>query len=67
MAAKQTKRRGRPPVANPKDVQLNVRIDDALRDALEKYRVRHELDALSDATRHALKRLLRGDGLLPEK
>lgn len=50
----------------PKGVQLNVRIDDAMRVALENYRVKHELDALSDATRHALKRQLRADRLLPE-
>lgn len=56
--------RGRPPVTNPKAVQLNVRIDGEMRDALEAYRAKNEQDAISDAARDILKKALRAAGLL---
>jgi hypothetical protein len=51
--------------------QLNVRVDDKIRQGIEAYRVRYkddyELRELSDAVRHILKKALRAEGLLSEK
>ncbi|HEV2292243.1 MAG TPA: hypothetical protein VGR35_00210 [Tepidisphaeraceae bacterium] len=58
------RRRGRPKAENPKSIQLNVRIDETLRDALDSYRAKSELEDLSDATRHLLRRTLKSQGFL---
>jgi hypothetical protein len=62
------KARGRPKVANPKSLQINVRIDPSLREAIEKYRTKYQdtagLNELSDAVRHILKRVLKDEDLL---
>ena len=43
-----------------------MRIDGELAAALTAYRVRFELEDDSAATRHALRRAFRAEGLLPE-
>jgi hypothetical protein len=39
-------------------------VDQGLRDALEEYRQKYDLDDLSAATRHILRRALRTEGFL---
>lgn len=62
--AKKMGKTGRPPSANPKDVQMRVRLDSALRDALDAYQQRNYIGDRSEAVRHALVRVLKEDGLL---
>lgn len=51
--------------------QLNVRVDAEIREGIERYRAKYqdeyELRELSDAVRHMLKRVLREEGLLPDR
>ncbi len=48
--------------------QLNVRVDDEMREAIdayrEKYGVEYNLREVSDAVRHMLGRTLRSEGML---
>ena len=55
---------GRPKAANPKDVQLRVRLDKTLGSALDAYREKNYIGDRSEAVRHILVRVLREDGLL---
>jgi len=55
---------GRPPAANPKDVQLRVRLDKTLGAALDAYRDKNYIGDRSEAVRHIIVRVLREDGLL---
>lgn len=61
------KGRGRPKLARPMATQLNVRVDQEIRDGIEAYRTKYgsqfELRELSDAIRHMLKRVLREEGM----
>jgi hypothetical protein len=64
MPKKEPKRTGRPPATNPKNIQWRLRVDKALADAVEVYRVRNHLGDTSDAVRHAVARTLAAEGLL---
>lgn len=44
--------------------QLNVRIDADVRAGIEAYKEKHDLQELSDAARHIIKRVLKEEGLL---
>jgi hypothetical protein len=73
MSQKRAGKLGRPALADPQSIQLNFRINRELRTALEAYLDLHrpppEFGAkwdLSDAARHALRRSLSDDGLLPK-
>jgi hypothetical protein len=64
MAMKKAAKRGRPRLENGLKIQLNVRIDESTRKAIEAYRQKFALGEVSDAARHILKRVLRDEGLL---
>lgn len=59
-------KRGRPPVDKPKRTQINFRVDDAAKLALEKYRNKLDVVGLtvSDAARDLLTKALQREGFL---
>jgi hypothetical protein len=64
MGKKRPPRRGRPPVADPLEIPLNVRINRAIKDAAEKYRARHGLASIGPAVRKAAEATFVREGLL---